>query len=218
MNILIAGGGIVGSFLAQSFSKEHQVTVIEKERSRYESIAATLAPMPVIYEDACEPWVLELAGIAGADLVLALTGDDEDNLIVSFLARWEYDVPKVIARVNNPRNQWLYNPGWGVDVGVGMPEIIERIVLEETSLGEVITLMKLRASDVGLVEITVPPDSKVITKRLSELELPPDTLIVSVVRQEGMLIPKAELVLEPEDRVLAITRVEQQGHLKRLLG
>ena len=168
--------------------------------------------------DGCEPWVLEMAGVAKTDLVLAVTGDDEDNLVVSYLSKFEYDVPKVIARVNNPLNRWLFTRSWGVDVEVSTPDVIARIIEEETTLGEVVTVMKLQASDIGLVEITLPDDAEALGKSLAELELPPETLIVTVVRSDGMMIPKADTILQPNDRVLAITNVHHQDALKRVLG
>ena len=168
--------------------------------------------------DGCEPWVLEMAGVAKTDLVLAVTGDDEDNLVVSYLSKFEYDVPKVIARVNNPLNRWLFTRSWGVDVEVSTPDVIAKIIEEETTLGEVVTVMKLQASDIGLVEITLPDDAEALGKSLAELELPPETLVVTVVRSDGMMIPKADTILEPNDRVLAITNVHNQDALKKVLG
>ncbi len=220
MKVLIAGGGKVGSFLASILAKNNEVTMIDKETDKCAVLRSELGDtIPVICEDACEPWVLEKMGsISEKDLVLAVTGDDEDNLIISFLAKFEYDVPKVIARVNNPLNRWLFNKSWGVDVEVSAPDIIARIIEEETTLGEVITLMKLEASDVSLVEITIPDDSLVLNRKLAEVELPADTLIVTVVREEAMLIPRADTVLQAGDRVLAITRITSEIALKQLLG
>lgn len=218
MRVLIVGGGIVGSFLASILSEKHQVVVIESNPERWHALEKTLPGVRVIGEDGCEPWVLEFAEVRGADLVLAVTGDDEDNLVVASLSKFEYDVPKVIARVNNPLNRWLFSKGWGVDVEVSAPDIIAKIIEEETTLGEVVTVMKLQHSDIGLVEITLPEDARALGKRLAELELPPETLVVTVVRQEAMMIPKADTVLQANDRVLAITNVNNQDALKAILG
>jgi trk/ktr system potassium uptake protein len=172
----------------------------------------------VVGEDGCEPWVLEFAGVGETELVVAVTGDDEDNLVVSYLSKFEYDVPQVIARVNNPVNRWLFTRTWGVDVEVSTPDIIAKIIEEETTLGEVVTVMKLQAGDIGLVEITLTPDAQALGKKLSDLELPPDTLIVTVVREDAMLIPRADTVFQPRDRVLAMTDVRNQQALQQLLG
>lgn len=218
MRIVIIGGGVVGSFLAEILAEKNEVTVVDKNDGRCAFLTAHYKPVKVICEDGCEPWVLEFAGVPDADMVLAVTGDDEDNLVISYLCRFEYDVPKVIGRVNNPRNRWLFTRSWGVDVEVSTPDIIARIIEEETSLGEVITVMKLRSGDIGLVEITLPDDAPAVGKTLAELELPPETLIVTVVREDAMQIPRADTRLAPEDRVLAITNVNNQEALKRLLG
>ena len=218
MKVIIAGGGVVGSFLAQILREKHEVTVIESSEEKCGVLSAAHMGVPAICEDACAPWVLEYAGIADADLVLAVTGDDEDNLVISCLAKYEYDAPKVIARVNNPRNRWLFTRSWGVDVEVSTPDIIAKIIEEETTLGEVVTLMKLQASDVSLVEITLTADSDALLKPLADLPLPPDTLIVTVVRENAMTIPRAETVLQPDDKVLAITSVDNQKVLEAILG
>jgi trk system potassium uptake protein len=218
MKALIVGGGMVGSFLADVLSEKNQVTLVEKEPDKIASLAERHKSTRIVNEDGCEPWVLEFAGINDADLVLAVTGDDEDNLVVSYLAKFEYEVPRIIARVNNPRNRWLYNKEFGVDVEVSAPDIIATIVEEETSLGEMITVMKLQSGDIALVEITVPEDSRAVSHSLSELELPPETLIVTVVREDAMRIPTADMVLQKGDKVLAITSTNNKAALEGLLG
>jgi trk/ktr system potassium uptake protein len=218
MKALIVGGGMVGSFLADVLAEKNQVTLVEKEPDKIASLSERHKSTRIVNEDGCEPWVLEFAGINDADIVLAVTGDDEDNLIVSYLAKFEYDVPRIIARVNNPRNRWLYNKQFGVDVEVSAPDIIATIVEEETSLGEMITVMKLQSGDIGLVEITVPEDSRAVNHSLSELELPPETLIVTVVREDAMRIPSADTVLQKGDKVLALTSINNKAALEALLG
>ncbi len=218
MKALIVGGGTVGSFLADVLAEKNQVILVEKEQGRIPFLTERHKSVRIVNEDGCEPWVLEYAGINDADIVLAVTGDDEDNLVVSYLARHEYEVPRTIARVNNPRNRWLFNKDFGVDVEVSAPDIIATIVEEETSLGEVITVMKLQSGDIGLVEITLPEDSRAIGHSLSELELPPQTLIVTVVREDAMNIPTAETVLQKGDKVLAITSTINKDKLEALLG
>lgn len=218
MKVLIVGGGMVGSFLARILIEKHEVVVVEQDPARAQVITDELPDVRVVTEDGCEPWVLEFAGVEDAELVVTVTGDDEDNLVVSYLSKFEYDAPQVIARVNNPVNRWLFTRSWGVDVEVSTPDIIAKIIEEETTLGEVVTVMKLQASDIGLVEITLPPDTGALGKSLSELLLPPETLIVTVVREDAMLIPCADTVLQPMDRVLAITNINNQKALESLLG
>ncbi len=209
---------MVGSFLADVLADKNQVTLVEKEPDKIASLSERHKSTRIVNEDGCEPWVLEFAGINDADIVLAVTGDDEDNLVVSYLAKFEYEVPRIIARVNNPRNRWLYNKEFGVDVEVSAPDIIATIVEEETSLGEMITVMKLQSGDIGLVEITVPEDSRAVNHSLSELELPPETLIVTVVREDAMRIPSADTVLQKGDKVLALSSINNKAALEALLG
>lgn len=218
MRVIIVGGGKVGNYLAEMLSEKHDVTVIEQSLDKSNDLEKSLANVNIINGDGCEPLVLEGAGLSVTNLVLAVTGDDEDNLVVSYLSKFIYEVPKVVARVNNPKNRWLFTRSWGVDVGVSSPDIIARIIDEEVTLGEVITVMKLRASDVGLVEITLPGDARAVGKRLSELDLPPETVIVTVVREEAMMIPAADTLLQENDRVMAVTNVNNQRALEEILG
>jgi trk system potassium uptake protein TrkA len=218
MRVIIVGGGKVGSYLAEMLNDKHDVTVIEQSVNKSHELEKSLVDVNIINGDGCEPLVLEGAGLSVIDLVLAVTGDDEDNLVVSYLSKFAYEVPKVVARVNNPKNRWLFTRSWGVDIGVSSPDIIARIIDEEVTLGEVITVMKLRASDIGLVEITLPGDARAVGETLSQLDLPPETVIVALVREDAMLIPAADTLLQENDRVLAITNVNNQGALEEVLG
>src|SRR5450759_457900 len=218
MRVVIAGGGIVGSFLANILREKNEVALIEQNLDRARQLESDLADVRVISEDACEPWGLGMAGVKDSGLVVAVTGDDEDNLVISYLAKFEYDVPQVIARVNNPVNRWLFTKVWGVDVEVSTPDIIAKIIEEETTLGEVVTVMKLQSSEVGLVEITLPPDAQALGKKLAELQMPPETLVVTVVHEDAMTIPNADTVFKAGDKVLAITNVNNRDALESILG
>ncbi|MFH1149845.1 MAG: TrkA family potassium uptake protein [Actinomycetota bacterium] len=218
MRVIIAGGGVVGSFLARILHEKNEVTVIDKNKEKCALFSTERGSIRTICEDACEPWVLEFAGINEADLMVAVTGDDEDNLVIGYLSKFEYDVPKVIGRVNNPKNRWLFTRSWGVDVEVSTPDIIAKIIEEETTLGEVVTVMKLQTSDVSLVEITLTGDASALGRPLSDLDMPPETLIVTVVREDAMLIPKADTVLREGDKVLAVTNIHNKEALEAMLG
>ncbi|MBN1289775.1 MAG: NAD-binding protein [Actinobacteria bacterium] len=218
MQVLIIGGGVVGGYLAQILGDRNEVTVVDSDHDKCDALSLYLKNIKTVCEDGCEPWVLEHAGVRESDLVLAVTGDDEDNLVIARLSKYEYDAAKVIARVNNPKNGWLFTRSWGVDVAVNGPEIMANVIEEETTLGEVVTLMKLQSGDVGLLEITLPDDSPALGKPLSELELPPETLIVSIIREETMLIPKAETVFQNGDKVVAITHFDNKDRLEKIMG
>ncbi len=218
MKILIIGGGMVGSFLAEIFSERHEITVVDKDPLKCEKLLEQNPGLRVFCEDGCEPWVLEYSGVKDADLVLPVTGDDEDNLVISYLAKYEYDVPKVIARVNNPKNTWLFNRSWGVDVEVSASDMIAKIIEEEITIGEIVTIFRLKASNIALVEITLPPDSPANGKSLMEIPFPSRTLVVTVVRGEEMMIPGADTALRSGDKILAVTDVENEEEIERLLG
>src|SRR5258706_7492071 len=154
MRVLIAGAGNVGSSLAEDLTnRHHQVVVIEQlselaARAKTQIIGAT-----VIHGDACEPWVLERAEAARADVVVAATGDDEDNLVISLLAKQEFDVPRVIARVKHPKNERLFNENWGVDLSVSTPHLITALVEEAVSAGRLVRILQFEGGNVGLVEV-----------------------------------------------------------------
>ena len=131
MRILLIGAGAVGNYLARKLSDRHEVTLVETRRDRCDLLGPSLPNVKLINEDGCEPWVLEMVGISDTELVVTVTGDDEDNLVISYLSKFEYEVPTVIARVNNPLNQWLFTTEWGVDTEVSVPDMIMRVVEEE---------------------------------------------------------------------------------------
>lgn len=217
MNVLIVGMGRTGSFLANALvdSGVHQVSGIESHEDRAAALAA--AGIRVIQADGCEPAVLEEAGIRNADLVVATTGDDEDNLVIAQLAKLHFQVPRVIARVNHPRNHWLYTREWGVDVAVSPTEIITTIIEEEMTLGDLVTLLKLKGGEVALTELILGEDSRAAGRTLSELELPGGAVIVAVMRGGEVIIPGGATRLKAGDEVLAVTSVDKEHELMRAL-
>lgn len=213
MFALIVGGGKVGSYLAQSLAADgHKVVVLEKGTEIISKIKVE-TDVSVIHADGCDPEKLEEAGVRQADLVVAVTGDDEDNLVVSQLAKHNFKVKRVIARVNNPRNEWLFDRAWGVDVAVSAVHIIAKIIQEETSLGDIVTLLKLRKGEVALAEVKIPAGAASVGKTLQELALPPESVIVAVLRDVHLLIPKADTVIGAGDELLAITPVANEEQL-----
>ncbi|PIX51951.1 MAG: potassium transporter TrkA, partial [Candidatus Aquicultor secundus] len=155
MYILIAGAGKVGRYLAQNLSEMHQIGSIDLNQTHLSQLEGK--PNITTYKgDATDPKKLEEAGILRADIVASVTGDDEDNLVIAQLAKQVYQIPRVVARVNDPRNQWLFTREWGVDIAVSSPQIILQLISEEVSLGEVLTLLKLRVGELSLIEVTIP--------------------------------------------------------------
>jgi trk system potassium uptake protein TrkA len=221
MFVLIVGGGKDGSHLAEMLLKEkgkHKITIIERSMPNYELLTKEIAGATIIRGDGCDPKVLEEAGVTKADVVAAVTHDDEDNLVISQLAKFEFHVPKIIARVNNPKNEWLFTKDMGVDVQISKAHIIGKIIEEEATLGDLVTLLKLRKGELALVEETLTEKSKVAGQKIGSLELPPDCILMAILRDKQVLIPKTEVVLQGGDEILALTSVASEEKLALLLA
>lgn len=218
MNILVAGAGNVGRYLARILvDADHAVTVIERdetvvERARQESGAH------VIHGDASEPSLLEKAGIRGMDVVVAATGDDEDNIVVSNLAKFEFEVPRVVARVKNALNTWLYEPDIGVDVVVSAPHTIAQLIEEQVVVGDVVQLLRLPEGQGAIVETTVPDDSQLAGRSVAQTSWPPGCVVVAVVRSSQILPASAETLLAVGDRLVCLTDVAQVEALHHLVA
>ncbi len=168
MKVVIAGAGNVGSYLAADLHEAgHEVLLIEIDPA----VAARGASLGVewMVRDACEVSALDAAGLASTDVVVAATGDDEDNLVISLLAKQEFAVPRVVARVNHPKNHWLFNQTWGVDVAVSTPHLLAALVEEAVSVGSLVRLMQLESSGARLVEVTLAPGSPAAGTELARL-------------------------------------------------
>jgi trk system potassium uptake protein TrkA len=218
MRILIAGGGKSGSFLAETLKGEHQVTVIENRVEQSQTLKETLPGIEVINGDACEPSILERAGFHLADVVAALTGDDEDNLVISFLAKSQGKVPLVFARINDPRNEWLFTKEWGVDIAVSSISIIASLVQEEIQLGEIVTLLKLRVANLAIEELTLPKYARAVGKKLSELDFPSQAMVMAIISGNEVKIPRGHTVLQAGDKMLILADITAKDKLEEVLG
>jgi trk system potassium uptake protein TrkA len=219
MRIVIAGAGKMGRHLAYELAlREHDVTIIEQE-NRPAKRAREVLPEAVDIQlgDACEPYVLEEAMLSQADVIIAATGDDEDNLVISLLAKQEFAVPRVLARVNYPENEWMFTEQWGVDTAVSPPHFLTALVEEAVSVGDLVRLLKLERGKVALVELTLREGSPVAGRPMYELRLPLDSAIVAIVRDEHVVIPQPETVLAPGDEIMAIARPEAEDELRNAL-
>src|SRR5450756_2317788 len=184
MFVLIVGGGKVGSHLASLLMSEgYRVKVVEVRRDHIQSLKDDLPADIIVAGDGTDPDVLESAGIRQANVVAAVTGADETNLVVASLARFEFGVPRTIGRVNNPKNAWLYNPTMGVDVSLSQADLMAHLIAEEMSLGDMMTLMKLMRGQFSLVQEKVHPESAVTNKPISTLKLPDQCVLVAVIRK-----------------------------------
>jgi trk system potassium uptake protein TrkA len=218
VRVVIAGGGNVGSFIARELRQAgHDVQVLEQQPGVVERHAADGDGIEWRVADACEFRSLEAAELSTCDVVIAATGDDEDNLVVSLLARQEFAVPRIVARVNNPQNEWLFNETWGVDVAVSTPHLLTALVEEAVSVGSLVRLLRLEGGRVVLVEVTLDAGSPVNGAALKDLQLPRDATIVAIVREQHVVVPRGDTVLAEGDEVMLLTAPEVEGDVRQLL-
>jgi trk system potassium uptake protein TrkA len=216
MYILIVGAGKVGFFLARRLScGKHTVSIVERDKVACEEVARQLEAL-VINGDGCDPRILEEAGIERADVVAAVTGDDEDNLIICQLAKERFKIRRTVGRVNNPDNEHTFAE-LGIDVPVDSTKIIAKIIEEEVSFSDFVNLMSFKRGKLAIVRVDLPDDSAVINKEVKDIQLPPDAVLVSIVRQEEVIVPKGDTVLKAGDDLIAITTIGSEPQLLNLL-
>ncbi len=214
MKVVIAGGGSVGTSISLDLvDRHHDVTLMEQVTERAEKLKSYLPGVTVLAADACEYSSLAAADVRSADVMIAATGDDEDNLVISWLSKQEFGVPRVISRVNNARNEWLFNESWGVDVSVSTPALITSLVDEAVEVGSIIELMTLAHGKMSLIEVTLDADSPAVVGNmtLDELRLPDSLRVVAVVRNEQPLVPTGSMYFLEHDHVVLMSRSDAKG-------
>ncbi|MHB8438259.1 MAG: potassium channel family protein [Acidimicrobiales bacterium] len=217
MKVAIAGAGSVGTAIAKELcANGHDVLVIEKQPDLVARLTPTL-PVRWVAADACEVSSLDAAGMGAVDVAVAATGDDEDNLVISLLAKQEFAVPRVVARVNHPKNQWLFNQSWGVDVSVSTPQLMTALVEEAVSVGSLVRLLQFEGGTAHLVEVTLAELSPAEGVSLAELELPRSATVVAVVREDHLVVPRGDTVLRTGDEVLLLVTDDAEAAVKQLL-
>ena len=219
MFVVIAGGGRTGAQLASFLvSQHHEVVVIEHRPDILAHIHREL-PTEVVFEgNATDPDIMERAGVARAQVLAACMQGDADNLALCFIARSRYSVARTIATINNPRNAWLFDQRFHVDVAVNQAEILASLIEQEMSLGEMMTLLKLRRGRYSLVEDKIQPGSRAVGVALRDLPLPPKAVIAAIIRQGEMVIPRGQVAFEAGDEVLAIVDEDEVEELAALFG
>ena len=219
MFVIIVGGGKTGSQLAtQLLSGGHQVKLVEDRPAVLERLREELPDEVIVAGDGSSPSVLESAGIEHAQVLAAVTGEDEDNLVITTLGRFEFGVPRIIARVNNPKNVWLFTPEMGVDVALSQSDILAKLIAEEMSLGDMMTLLKLRKGEFSIVEEKVHPMAVVVGKMLRDIELPPQCVFAAVIRKGQLIVPNGSTELAPVDEIIALVHASQVVKLAEILG
>lgn len=217
MYIIVVGGGRVGYHLAKTILQEdHEVLVMEKDRKTAECLAEELGEV-VMNGDGCEIRTMAEAGMGRANVVVAVTGDDEDNLVICQMAKGKFQVPRTIARVNDPKNEELFQQ-LGIDQTVSSTRIIFNLLEQSIETGQVIPLAALRKGDIEVVEATVTAGSPVINQKIGQLDLPPNTLIISVVRDEHAIIPHSDTRLRKGDSVIAMIKSERERELREVFA
>lgn len=211
MRVVIAGAGSVGRSIARELSRSHDVALLDREASAIR--VASVPNVEWLLADACDPGALIEAGIENCDIVVAATGDDKSNLVISMLSKLVYGVPRVIARVNNPRNEWLFDESWGVDVPVSTPRIMTTLVDEALSEGDLVRMTRFHRSGASLFQTHLPETAPAVGLSVGEVVLPAGTVITSVVRDGIPLSAERDLTLETGDQVLIILSAEAERDL-----
>jgi trk system potassium uptake protein TrkA len=216
MKIVIAGAGSVGRYMAEQLSATgNQVTLIDSDANAVSRV--NVSGVTTAVGDACELDTLAKAGLADADVVAAVTGDDEDNLVISLLAKQEFAVPRVVARVNNPNNEWMFNEMWGVDVSVSTPHLLTAMVEEAVSVGSLVRIMKFEHGKAQLAEVTLAEGSPAVNCRITDLGLPRETTIVAIMRDGHVVAPQADTPLHQGDEVVVLMTGNCEADVRRIL-
>ncbi|NED94102.1 TrkA family potassium uptake protein [Phytoactinopolyspora alkaliphila] len=217
MRVAIAGAGNVGRSIAtELLDNGHEVLMIDRDPRAIKADSVPSAEW--LLADACELSTLEEAALHRCHVVIAATGDDKVNLVVSLLAKSEFDVPRVVARVNHPDNEWLFTESWGVDVSVSTPRIMSALVEEAVSVGDLVRLFTFRQGEANLVELTLPARAPMVGTTVGDVDWPHDTSLVSVIRGRHVHSPRPDLALEPGDELLFVAAPDQENELEELLS
>lgn len=217
MRVVIAGAGSVGRSVARELlGNGHHVLLVDKEPRAVQTRRVAAAEW--LLADACEITALNQAGLEECDVVVAATGDDKANLVVSLLAKTEFGVPRTVARVNNPKNEWMFDEAWGVDVAVSTPRLMTALVEEAVSVGDLVRIFEFQQGHATMVEMTLPRDSTYAGARVGDLRWPPDSVLVGIIRGNRPIAPTRDDALEAGDELLFLTVPESEAELEQMLS
>jgi trk system potassium uptake protein len=219
MFVIVVGGGNTGSQLAKFLlDAGHRVRVIDERPAVLEKLGNEISREFIVSGDGSSPTVLEKAEIQKAQVLAAVTGSDETNLVVTSLGKFEFNVPRVIARINNSKNAWLFTTEMGVDVALNQAEILARLTAEEMSIGDMMTMLKIRRGKFSLVEEKIAPRALAIGRALKDLPLPANCVISGIIRKGEIVMPRGVTVLEEADEIFALVDDSSREQLAKLLG
>jgi trk system potassium uptake protein TrkA len=218
MRVVIAGAGSVGRSIARELlGHGHEVTIIDRQPSAMR--VSSVADAEWLLADACELPTLTEAKVDECDVVVAATGDDKANLVISLLAKTEYGVPRTVARVNNPKNEWMFDEAWGVDVAVSTPRIMTAMVEEAVAVGDLVRIFTFHQSGADILELTLPVGSPLAGVRVGQVDWPQDTVLACIVRGDQPIAPSPDDTLEERDELMFVTgRVADETELEKILG
>ena len=217
MRVVIAGAGSVGRSIARELIRNgHTVLLIDRETDT--DRVSKVPEASWLKADACELSALDEAGLADCDVVVAATGDDKVNLVLSLLAKTEFAVPRTVARVNNPKNEWMFDEAWGVDVAVSTPRLMTALIEEAVSIGDLVRIFEFQQGRASMVELTLPEGSAYAGARLGDIPLPADTVLTAIIRDGRPIAPSRDDALEALDELLFITTAEGEDQLEDLLS
>jgi trk system potassium uptake protein TrkA len=216
MRVTIAGAGAVGRSIGRELIEHgHAVMLIDRDPDKVDPSRVPQAEW--LHADAAELASLEEARLQDCDVVISATGDDKVNLVVSLLAKTEFAVRRVVARINHPNNEWLFTEAWGVDVAVSTPRVLAALVEEAVSVGDLVRLMTFRQGQANLVEITLPPAAPVVGRAVSDIRLPRDSALVAIVRGARVVVPTPDEPLEGGDELLFVAVQDAEAELRVLV-
>ena len=216
MRVAVAGAGAVGRAIAQALLDDgHKILIIERARGNYRPDLVPDADW--MLADACEAATLQEAGIGMCDVVMAATGDDKANMVFSLLAKTEFGVPRVVARVNNPDNQWLFTEAWGVDVAVSTPNALVAAVEEAVTVGDIVRLMSLRQGAGNLVALTLPPESELVGRAVREFGLPAEATLLTILRRGVVVPPRPDTLFAEGDELVLAASGEAEESIRATL-
>ena len=220
MRLIIVGAGSVGRYMAgQLQSGGHEVTLIDQDHKVVGRGKTAGDPAGVTWRegDGCEVSALAAAGAQHADVIAAVTGDDEDNLVISLLAKQEFGIPRVVARVNNPKNEWMFNEMWGVDVAVSTPHLLTALVEEAVSVGSFVRLLSFDGGKAKLAEVTLAANSPAVDKEISALGLPRDSTVVAILRNDHVVVPRGDTTIRAGDEVIVLVTGDSEDGVRLIL-
>lgn len=218
MKVLIIGGGQVGTYIAKLLLNKCSVKVIDHREDVFEKMQQELPEDVIVLGSGTNPNLLESCGISEADVVVAVAGSDEINLVVSTIAKFEFGVPRVIARVNNPKNQWLFNSEMGVDVYINQADLMAHIVVEEIDLKNMLTLLKLNHGDYSIIQVKVDPKSKAVNKMIKDLIIPEKAVLVAMYRGKDVVIPRGNTIIQAGDDIITFADTDSKPDISLLFG